>query len=85
MITTDINIKISIDDDVDLTNPKGADRIKVDITHENCGNEKLDGLADDMAKIFNYVLQSYQSVLKEEFQKAEPAPIPRIESNDIKQ
>lgn len=66
MITTDINIKISIEDDVDLSNPKNTDKIKVDISHDNCGNKSLDDFADNLAKVFSYVLDSYHSIMMEE-------------------
>lgn len=80
MITTDINIKVSIENDVDLANPKNTDKIKVDISHDNCGNEKLDKFADDLAKVFSYVLDSFHSAMMEEMSQQNQPHAPMVET-----
>lgn len=58
MISTDINIKISVDDGVDITNPKDGDKIKIDISHDDCGNGPIDDFADNLSRLINHVIES---------------------------
>ncbi len=84
MISTDINIKISVEDDVNLDNPKNTDKIKIDISHNNCGHEKMDNFADNLARIINYVIDSYQSLMKEGIQQQSMEPTGPIIEAKIK-
>jgi len=62
---TEIKIKISVDDNTDLDNLKPTDKLDMSISHDNCGNAKLDAFADDVAKLVGYVFQQYNAILME--------------------
>lgn len=62
---TELKIRISIDENTDLNNLKPTDQMKIHISHENCGNEKLDKFADDVGQIVGFVFQQYNAILSE--------------------
>lgn len=62
---TEIVIKISAGENTDFDNLKPTDKLDMTITHDNCGNAKLDAFADDVAKLVGYVFQQYNAILME--------------------
>lgn len=62
---TELKIKISIDENVDLDKLNPTDKIDISIAHDDCGNEKLDRFADDVGRLVGYVFQQYHAILME--------------------
>ena len=62
---TELKIKISIDENTDLDNLKPTDKLNINISHDNCGNEKLDRFADDIGQMVGYMFQQYNAILME--------------------
>ncbi len=62
---TELKIRIGIDENTDLNNLKPTDKLTINISHENCGNEKLDKFADDVGQIVGFVFQQYNAILAE--------------------
>ena len=80
MISTDINIKISAPDGIDANDPNNVGKIQIDLSHEDCDDEKLNEFADNFVRLIHYVIDSYQSVVNEELNRRTEPTMPIIET-----
>ena len=80
MISTDINIKISVPDGLDANDPNNVGKIKIDLSHEDCNDQKLNDFADNFVRLIHYVIDSYQSVVNEELNRHSEPATPIIET-----
>ena len=59
MKSTDININISVPDDMDFNNPSSAADVKIILSHDDCGDKGLDEFADGFAHLLYNVIQEF--------------------------
>lgn len=62
-ITTEIKITLSIKE-TDDPNIDPLDFVEANIVHEDCGNKKLDELADSLGTMFSFFLQELKTATK---------------------
>lgn len=66
MKSTDIKINISVPDDVDFDSPDAAHEIKITLSHDDCGDKKLDEFADGFGHLLYDIIQEFGRQVKDE-------------------
>lgn len=59
MKSTDININISVPDDMDFNDPSSAANVKIILSHNDCGDKGLDEFADNFGRLIYAVVQEF--------------------------
>lgn len=59
MKSTDIKINISVPDDMDFDSPTAAHEIKITLSHDDCGDKRLDEFADGFGHLLYNVIQEF--------------------------
>jgi hypothetical protein len=65
MKSTDIKINISVPDDMDFDSPTAAHKIKITLSHDDCGDKELDEFADGFGHLLYNIIQEFGRQAKE--------------------
>ena len=65
MKSTDIKINISVPDDMDFDSPSAVNEIKITLSHDDCGDKRLDEFADGFGHMLYNIIQELSRQVKD--------------------